>query len=68
MLLAYKENAFPSDVGPQSKEDQTEGIPEGSSLVDPLATLVDRRVMVSMGWKAAIQSTLMFAVSSCRHK
>ena len=34
-LLAHRENAFPSDVGPQSKEDQTEGIPEGSSLVDP---------------------------------
>jgi hypothetical protein len=28
-------NAFPSDAGPPSKEDQTEGIPEGSSLGDP---------------------------------
>ena len=42
MLLARRENAFPSDVGPQSKEDQTEGIPEGSSLVDPLRTLLIR--------------------------
>jgi hypothetical protein len=33
-LLAYAENTIPSYTGPQSKEDRTEGTPEGSSLGD----------------------------------
>ena len=33
---AQRKNAFPSDTGPQSKEDQIEGMPEDSSPVDPM--------------------------------